>query len=154
MLVDEIDLHLHPSWQQRVLGDLMRAFPCTQFVVTTHSPQVLSTVRRENIRVLKRTDAGYIAEMPNMSPLVRQAGDALAYVMDVNVRPPLDDILEKVHAYEQLVRHRNIDSQEAIALKAMLDKCGYQIPEADLALWKFLASQQVLPAGSQGDKNA
>ena len=41
MLVDEIDLHLHPSWQQRVLGDLMRAFPCTQFIVTTHSPQVL-----------------------------------------------------------------------------------------------------------------
>jgi predicted ATP-binding protein involved in virulence len=146
MLVDEIDLHLHPSWQQRVLADLMRAFPDTQFIVTTHSPQVLSTVRRENIRVIKRTESGYIADMPDMSPLARQAGDALAYVMDVNVRPPMDDILEDVHAYEQLVRHNSIDSQEAIALKTKLDESGYQIPDADMALWTFLGSQY----GSEG----
>ncbi len=52
VLIDEIDLHLHPAWQQRVLGDLQRAFPMVQFIVTTHSPQVLTTVRREHIRFL------------------------------------------------------------------------------------------------------
>src|SRR5207253_4688340 len=54
MLVDEIDLHLHPSWQQRVLGDLLRTFPATQFIVTTHSPQVLTSVDASCIRVLRQ----------------------------------------------------------------------------------------------------
>jgi predicted ATP-binding protein involved in virulence len=50
MLVDEIDLHLHPSWQQRVLNDLMRAFPSTQFIVTTHSPQGKHPYHSQNRR--------------------------------------------------------------------------------------------------------
>ena len=53
MLVDEIDLHLHPGWQQRVLADLMRAFPATQFIVTTHSPQVLTSVDSSCIRAIQ-----------------------------------------------------------------------------------------------------
>lgn len=48
--IDEIDLHLHPSWQRRVLRDLRRAFPRLQLVVTTHSPQVLGSARREWVR--------------------------------------------------------------------------------------------------------
>ncbi len=52
ILIDEVDLYLHPSWQQRVLSDLMRTFPNAQFIVTTHSPQVLSAVRPEHIRIL------------------------------------------------------------------------------------------------------
>ncbi|MEA1954262.1 MAG: AAA family ATPase [Campylobacterota bacterium] len=52
ILIDEIDMHLHPKWQQTVLTDMIKAFPKMQFIVTTHSPQVLSTVKREQIRVL------------------------------------------------------------------------------------------------------
>ena len=52
MLIDEVDLHLHPSWQQRVLSDLMNTFPNTQIIVTTHSPQVLTTVPAECIRII------------------------------------------------------------------------------------------------------
>jgi len=54
VLIDEVDLHLHPKWQQIILTDLMRTFSSVQFIVTTHSPQVLSTVRRENIRVISQ----------------------------------------------------------------------------------------------------
>lgn len=52
VLIDEVDMFLHPEWQQTILPSLMKAFPKVQFVVTTHSPQVLSTVRSENIREL------------------------------------------------------------------------------------------------------
>jgi predicted ATP-binding protein involved in virulence len=41
VLIDEIELHMHPSWQRRVLGVLKEVFPNIQFIVTTHSPQVL-----------------------------------------------------------------------------------------------------------------
>lgn len=140
MLVDEIDLHLHPSWQQRVLDDLMRTFPGTQFIVTTHSPQVLTTVRKENIRVIQQTDEGYVADMPTMSPLARESGDALAYIQDTSVRPPLK-VLEKIYDYEQIVRDGLMDSDRGREMKSELDEAGYEIPEADLALWQFLGKQ-------------
>lgn len=44
VLIDEIDLHLHPSWQQHVLSDLVNAFPNIQFIVTTHAPMILHSV--------------------------------------------------------------------------------------------------------------
>jgi predicted ATP-binding protein involved in virulence len=53
VLIDEIELHLHPRWQRQILGDLRRTFPRLQFVTTTHSPQVLASVRREEVRVFK-----------------------------------------------------------------------------------------------------
>ena len=49
VLIDEIDLHLHPTWQQRIVGDLTRTFPNIQFIVTTHSPQVVSSVRGTSV---------------------------------------------------------------------------------------------------------
>ena len=45
VLIDEVDLHLHPKWQQLVLADLNRIFPKLQFVVTTHAPSVIASVR-------------------------------------------------------------------------------------------------------------
>lgn len=53
VLIDEVELHLHPSWQQTVLTTLMKIFPNTQFIVTTHSPQVLTAIPSEHIRILK-----------------------------------------------------------------------------------------------------
>ncbi|MCP3139431.1 AAA family ATPase [Pyxidicoccus xibeiensis] len=52
VLIDEIDLHLHPRWQRRVIGDLRKTFPGVQFVATTHSPQVLSTAENAWVRLL------------------------------------------------------------------------------------------------------
>lgn len=51
VLVDEIDLHLHPEWQRHVVPMVAHAFPKIQFVFTSHSPLVASTVRRQNIFV-------------------------------------------------------------------------------------------------------
>lgn len=53
VLIDEVDLHLHPRLQMSVLGGLRRAFPRVQFVVTTHSPFVLASVRNDQVRRLE-----------------------------------------------------------------------------------------------------
>jgi len=55
VLIDEAELHLHPEWQHRIVPDLLETFPNCQFVLTTHSPQVLTHVRCENIRCLVQT---------------------------------------------------------------------------------------------------
>lgn len=52
VLIDEVELHLHPRWQRLVLGDLRRTFPRMQFIVTTHSPQVVAGLAPDAGRVL------------------------------------------------------------------------------------------------------
>ncbi|MCY2968676.1 MAG: AAA family ATPase [Planctomycetota bacterium] len=47
VLIDELDVHLHPKWQRRVAGDLKRVFPRVQFLATTHSPQVIGGILPE-----------------------------------------------------------------------------------------------------------
>ena len=61
VLIDEVELHLHPSWQQRILNDLRRTFPNAQFIVSTHSPQVLTTVEPKHIIELAREDGRIVA---------------------------------------------------------------------------------------------
>ena len=56
--IDEIELHLHPAWQRRILKSLMATFPACQFIVTTHSPQVLAGVEARHIRLLEPGDNG------------------------------------------------------------------------------------------------
>lgn len=52
VLIDELDMHLHPTWQMHVVSDLKRAFPNIQFVVTTHSPFIVQSLKEEELRIL------------------------------------------------------------------------------------------------------
>lgn len=91
-LIDEVDLHLHPAWQQRIVTDLMQTFPNTQFILTTHSPQVLSTVKRENIRVLERdADGVWQANPPQQEIKGVESSVALNDAMRVNPIPPVEE---------------------------------------------------------------
>src|SRR5699024_2167136 len=54
VIIDEIELHLHPTWQQTIIDSLLKIFPNMQFIITTHSPQVISTVHKDRIRFLKK----------------------------------------------------------------------------------------------------
>lgn len=56
VLIDEIDLHLHPAWQRMVVPKLREVFPNIQFVISTHSPQVLSEIEAKHLRILSLED--------------------------------------------------------------------------------------------------
>lgn len=84
VLIDEIELHLHPGWQRTVIPSLRRAFPRLQFIATTHSPQVVSTLRREQVRLLdnnRLVDAALFVEG-------RATNELLTDVFGVPERPP------------------------------------------------------------------
>ena len=86
VLIDEIDLHLHPSWQKRILKDLMEVFPKVQFIVSTHAPEVINSVKQESIVVLSHNTV-----MPAMNETYgKDANTILREVMEVSERP--DDI--------------------------------------------------------------
>lgn len=55
VLIDEIDLHLHPEWQRKIIGDLKRVFPRIQFVVSTHSPFIIQSLEEGELRNLDKT---------------------------------------------------------------------------------------------------
>jgi predicted ATP-binding protein involved in virulence len=52
VMIDELDLHLHPKWQRRVIHDLKTVFPFLQFIATTHSPQLIGEALPDEIRLL------------------------------------------------------------------------------------------------------
>ena len=58
VLVDELELHLHPRWQRIIVSWLLETFPNCQFIVSTHSPQVISEVSAGHVRILEDTATG------------------------------------------------------------------------------------------------
>ena len=53
IVIDEVELHLHPGWQKRILKDLTSVFPNIQFIVATHSPIIISSCKNENLILIK-----------------------------------------------------------------------------------------------------
>lgn len=129
MLIDEIDLHLHPAWQQRALDDLMATFPNTQFIVTTHSPQVLSAVRNDSIRTLSFDSAGQIvAETPKQQTRGVENAEVLARVMRVHPTPPVKEA-QWVKDYIALIENGKAESDEAQVLRSdLLEHFGEDHP--------------------------
>lgn len=59
VLIDELDLHLHPRWQRTIVQKLTDTFPACQFIATTHSPQIIGEVAPENIIILEHHKQPY-----------------------------------------------------------------------------------------------
>ena len=88
VVIDEIELHLHPKWQQEIVIGLQTTFPNLQFIVTTHSPQVLSTVDHKCIRHIcfdKHGDP--IIDTPTFQTKGVTSASILARIMDTNSVP-------------------------------------------------------------------
>lgn len=83
VLIDEIEQHLHPGWQRTIIPNLRRTFPNIQFILTTHSPQVLSNVPRENVFILK--DFKLESNKPHTEG--RDSNAILEDIFDVPSRP-------------------------------------------------------------------
>ena len=136
VLLDEVDLHLHPSWQQRVLADLMRAFPHVQFVVTTHSPQVLTTVHPEHVVELAVEDGDIVAGRPAAPTYGATVGGVLSAAMGVDERPP-NDFARALRSYLRLIDDGKGETAEALELRKSLNELSFHDPalqSADIAI--------------------
>lgn len=131
VLIDEIDLHLHPGWQQHILSDLTRTFPNVQFIVSTHSPQVVSSVKPQCLRVIEWQD-----DQPSLRPVDFSEGaesqQMLLEVLGVeSARPEHTAPVKKLRQYQHLVQENKWDTPEALALRDALDRWGAE-HEAEL----------------------
>lgn len=79
VMIDELDLHLHPSWQQRVIGDLLKTFPNAQFIVTTHTPYIVESANNNLKRYQIRNIPVESEQVRDLFPL--DPADTAAYFM-------------------------------------------------------------------------
>ena len=133
VLIDEIELHLHPSWQQRILTDLSRTFPNAQFIVSTHSPQALTTVRPEHIIALDRENGRIVAGQASAATFGAEAGDVLSMVMGVDERPRNNDFVKCLEKYMRLIGHDRGESKQAVSLRRKLESLSPYDPALDRA---------------------
>ena len=136
VLIDEVDLRLHPSWQQRVLPGLTRTFPNAQFIVSTRSPQALTTVRPEQLVRLRRHGGGVVATGASGGPVYgAPAGDVLAVEMGVSERPPaeVNEFTALLAPYNDLVNSGQGQSEEALELRRRLETLSARDPALDRA---------------------
>lgn len=113
ILIDEIDLHLHPQWQQTIISDLNAIFPNIQFIVSSHAPEVINSVVKEQIRIL---DNGKIY-MPAAQTYGRDANSILREVMNVSERPADNPGVVRI----EYCRPRNPQNEADYDKKAALD---------------------------------
>jgi predicted ATP-binding protein involved in virulence len=94
VLIDEIDLHLHPLWQRTVVASLERTFPNCQFIITTHSPQILGELKPEQIILFRSEGTSH----PQVSYGL-DSSQVLEEIMGATARTPgVEDALTKLFA--------------------------------------------------------
>ncbi|WP_045377368.1 retron Ec78 anti-phage system effector ATPase PtuA [Vibrio campbellii] len=117
VIIDEIELHLHPRWQQGIISSLQSVFPNIQFVVTTHSPQVLSTVDSRCVRVLESDkDGNLIASIPEFQTKGVASADILARIMHTDSIPDVDEANDVVE-FSSLVAKGDIGNANELLVK-------------------------------------
>lgn len=135
VLIDEIDLHLHPKWQLQIVRKLQTTFPRCQFIATTHSPQVVASVNPEQVHLL--TTAGVV---PPDRTRGMDSNWILRHLMEADDRPEdAKVILESVVRSVELGAFSKARAEMAEARRKGFDLPEWSILEARIARLEILA---------------
>ena len=117
VLIDELDLYLHPRWQRHLLEDLQNAFPQIQFIVSTHSPFIIQSVRKQNLITLDGVN-------DDTDPIYRSIEEIVTAEMNMDTprSQTYNLMVEKAERYYQLVKDGWGDSDEAKRVNEELDE--------------------------------
>ena len=118
VMIDEVDMYLHPSWQQTIVDSLQQAFPNIQFILSTHSPHVISTVASESIRVL---NDGVFYDAPRGTKGA-ESKRILERVFNVQSRPAYDANTILLNNYLDLVYADRWKEPETLNKRKRLDE--------------------------------
>jgi len=109
-LIDEIDLHLHPTWQRQIVRNLTAAFPRCQFIATTHSPQVIGEVEHDRIQII----ADGMVYSPTHS-LGVDSSRVLEEVMDASSRNA--DLTDRLSEVSQVIGAQQFEQARELLTK-------------------------------------
>ena len=150
VLIDEIDLHLHPNWQWRVIDALKNTFPKVQFIATTHSPIIIASCKEEKLITLRLEDL-FLDKPSEIIPGRTVKGwmvdSVLKEYMHTENRDP--ETIEKLKRLSELARKKisgnfnEIDKKEYEDLISILRDL---LPEDDIAIEEaaFMSINEIL----------
>ena len=124
VMIDEVDLHLHPKWQHDLIDKLVATFPNVQFILTTHSSHVISD---RNDILLYSLDDGELTEMPNVYG--EDANTVLTKIFDVDIRD------SKVEEQFNVIR-RAISKHDYLTAENCITELAEKLPSDHLELLK------------------
>ena len=119
VLIDELELHLHPAWQRRIVADLTKTFPRCQFIATTHSPQVIGEVEPDRIHVMSDGDVYSPAHSFGVD-----SSRVLEEVMETNARSA------EIHELLQRISHR-VGKDQFGEARSLLTQLAARVGEGD-----------------------
>ncbi|WP_439146103.1 AAA family ATPase [Vibrio sp.] len=165
VLIDEIDLHLHPKWQRTVVDDLKRAFPLLQFIATTHSPFVVQSMQPGEvvdlnfIPDLERSDL-VASHAPKGQYVNRSIEDIVEEVMDVplpsrsaRLQNMFDAATEYYQVLEEAKSHPEMSDDKKKELQTKLDALTAPFSE-DVAYHAFLNMERLAARLELEDKTS
>ena len=121
VLIDEIDLHLHPKWQRQIVHNLTKAFPHCQFIATTHSPQIIGEVPHERIQIISDGEV----YSPNHSFGV-DSSRVLEEIMDAD--PRATEVKELLSKVSQAIGKEQFDRAQRL-IDQLVVRLGEEDPE-------------------------
>jgi hypothetical protein len=130
VLVDELDLHLHPTWQVRLIPVLRRVFPNIQFIVTTHSPMLLPALERHEIVMLRLNEnRDVVAESPPASPKLMTGSEIYSSFFNIQKLYP-NDLGDELRRYTYLSSdptRTDVEEAEMLGLQKKLTDAGLDL---------------------------
>ena len=139
LLIDEIENHLHPTWQRRVIPALLEHFPGLQIFATTHSPFVVAGLKAGQVHLLKRDENGVVTATTNTEDVVGWTADEILRNM-MGVDEPTDQLtVDRANRLRQLREKDRLTDEE----ESELNELRRQVNED-------LLSKERLTGGSAG----
>ena len=118
VLIDEIDLHLHPNWQQRIVADLKRVFPKIQFIATTHSPFIIQSLKKEEL--INLDTPTLITESEPYKQSIEDVADEIMSVKNVPRSIRFNEMVKVAEQYYDLIEQG--ENQNAAQIATLREK--------------------------------
>lgn len=144
ILIDELDLHLHPKWQRTIVGDLERTFPNCQFIATTHSPQIIGEVSSDAITIIDRND-----EREVYKPTVAFGLDAQRILEEL-----LDSPIRNIEINKQIITiSKKVDDEKFAEAKKLILQLQQTVGELDPELIRLNSMINFLEEGFSNEED-
>ena len=135
VLIDEVDMHLHPKWQWKIIEALKTTFPKVQFITTTHSPIVISSCKNDKIILLENVSNNNLEIEYQKSKKGWQINDVLEQIMETTNRDPeTEEKLRRISLLAKKKLSKSMTSSDSDEYNTLISEVKSLLPENDIAI--------------------
>ena len=149
LIIDEIDAHLHPSWQRRIIPALTKHFPSLQIFCSTHSPLMLAGLKAGQVQLLQRDEDNRVTVSTNEEDIVGWSADEILRSF-LGVRDPTDQkTVKKLERLRELQGKQELSAKESEELESLSDEVSEDLMNGPAAAQvdRFIQALEQAKAG-------